>query len=648
MSNRWFKMTSCLLLVALVLAGCQKAPATPSPAPPKPTTAPTLAADATPSPSPQIEESAAVAVTAEPTSASAATSAPAPVKLPAVAEGLQGLDIDTFFEQSYTRIGLRCPECITTLGLSEALGVKKDQLNDMSDAYIRETQELEKAVLALLKAYDRAALTPEQQLSYDVYVWYLEDRIRGHEFMYYDYVILPGVIGYQDNLVQFFTDIYPLTNKQDAEDYVTCLSLVETQMKQVVDGLKRREEIGVVLPNGILQWMGSNLRQMAKSDADETPFYTAFEEKLSALDNVAAADREALLKDALNAIKKSVLPGFDALADLVQKQQRKATDDIGVSKFPNGEAYYAYLLHHYTTTNLTADEIHELGQQDLIRIHADMRVLFDKLGYPADESLLTLYNRVAKESGFLQGQAILREYEAIIEAVKADIAPVFDLQPKADVIVIGVPSGGYYLAPAVDGSRPGAFYASSTGSEPRSGMRTLAYHEAIPGHHQQIAIAQELPLPFFRKDMGFTGYVEGWALYAEQLAWELGVYEDDLYGDLGRLQAEAFRATRLVVDTGIHVKGWTYNQAVDSMLQNTGMSRGAVESQIWRYITWPGQATAYKVGMLEILEQRQRAMDALGDKFNLKTFHNVVLGNGAVPLELLERLVDDYIAAAQD
>ena len=179
-------------------------------------------------------------------------------------------------------------------------------------------------------------------------------------------------------------------------------------------------------------------------------------------------------------------------------------------------------------------------------------------------------------------------------------------------------------------------------------MRTLAYHEAIPGHHQQIAIAQELPLPFFRKDMGFTGYVEGWALYAERLAWELGVYENDLYGDLGRLQAEAFRATRLVVDTGIHVKGWSYNQAVDYMLQNTGMSRGAVESQIWRYITWPGQATAYKVGMLEILEQRQRAMDALGDDFDLKAFHNVVLGNGSVPLELLERLMDDYIATAQD
>jgi uncharacterized protein (DUF885 family) len=635
MLTRRFKVTVRILLVAFLLIGCQKAPITPPAATPVPTTAVTPSL----SPTPRVEERTTATVTVE----ASPTSAPTPRDLPPIAQGLQGLDIDTFFEQSYIRLVTRYPEYITTLGLSDALGVRKDQLNDMSDAYIRETQALEKAVLTLLETYDRAALTPEQQLSYDVYVWYLADQIRGHEFMDYDYIIRPGAIGYQDNLALFFTDLYPLTDKQDAENYITCLAQVETQMKQVVDSLERRQEIGVVLPRGILQWMGSNLREIADSNANETPFYTVFEEKLSALDNISVADKEALLKAAEDAIEKSVLPGFAALADLVEKQQRNATDDIGVAKIPHGEAYYAYLLRHYTTTTLTADEIHELGRQDLIHIHADMRALFDKLGYPQDESLPNLYNRVAKESGFLQGEAILREYEAIIEAVKTDIAPVFDLQPKADVIVIGVPSGGYYLAPAVDGSRPGAFYASNTGSQPRSGMPTLAYHEAIPGHHQQIAIAQELPLPFFRKDMGFTGYVEGWALYAERLAWELGVYEDDIYGDLGRLQAEAFRASRLVVDTGIHVKGWTYNQAVDYMLQNTGMSRGAVEQQIWRYITWPGQATAYKVGMLEILEQRQRAMDALGDKFDLKAFHNIILGNGSVPLELLERLVYDYI-----
>ena len=438
MSAQRLKVILCTVLISLVMTSCQKAPVQQQPttmATNTPTAAATLA------PAAQTEEKTSTpAATAIPP-----TFTPVPADLPVVAEGLQGLDIDTFFAESYQRIGLRCPECITTLGLSEALGVRKDRLNDMSDAYIRETQALEKAILALLKTYDRTTLTPEQQLSYDVYVWYLEDRVRGHEFMYYDYVILPGVIGYQDNLVQFFTDIYPLTNKRDAADYVTSLSLVEIQMKQVVDGLKRREEIGVVLPHGILQWVGSNLRQMAESDADETPFYTVFEEKLGTLDNVSTADKETLLKDARSAIKKSVLPGFAALASLVEKQQRAATDAIGVSKFPNGEAYYAYLLRHYTTTDLTADEIHDLGEQDLLRIQAEMRVLFDKLGYPADENLPNLYNRVAKESGYVQGAAILREYETIIEAAKVGIVPAFDLEPKANVIVIGVPNGGYYL-----------------------------------------------------------------------------------------------------------------------------------------------------------------------------------------------------------
>ena len=242
-----------------------------------------------------------------------------PVDVPPVAEGLQGLDIDAFFEASYTRLVLRCPQCVTALGKSQALGMRDDQLNDMSDAFIRETQALEKAILALLKTYDRDALTPEQRLSYDVYAWYLEDQIRGHAFMYYDYLIRPGVIGYQDDLVQCFTDIHPVTNRQNAEDYVTRLSLVEVQMKQVVDGLERREKEGVMLPRFVLQWMEYSIRSMADSEADATPFYTEFEEKLEALDTIAEADKQDLLQAAEKAIKSSVLPGFDALTDLVEK-----------------------------------------------------------------------------------------------------------------------------------------------------------------------------------------------------------------------------------------------------------------------------------------------------------------------------------------
>jgi uncharacterized protein (DUF885 family) len=294
---------------------------------------------------------------------------------------------------------------------------------------------------------------------------------------------------------------------------------------------------------------------------------------------------------------------------------------------------------------LSPDEIHELGLQEVDRIQAEMRVIFEQLGYPENESLSSLFGRVLSDSGLLYSQDIVAGYEAIIREADQKVGAVFDLRPKAEVVVIGVPQGGYYIGPARDGSRPGAFYATQTGSETRFSMPSLAYHEAIPGHHFQIAIAQELDLPGFRTAVGSTAYIEGWALYAELLAYELGFYKDDPYGNLGRLQMELFRAARLVVDTGIHAKGWNYDQGVEYMLENTGLPPGQVQFEVSRYITWPGQATAYKIGMLKILELRQLAMEQLGDRFDLKEFHNVVLGNGGMPLEVLERVVQDYIDA---
>ncbi len=221
---------------------------------------------------------------------------------------------------------------------------------------------------------------------------------------------------------------------------------------------------------------------------------------------------------------------------------------------------------------------------------------------------------------------------------------MFDLKPKAKVIVIGGPTGGYYIPGAIDGSRPGAFYAAAQGTQYKFNMPSLAYHEAIPGHHTQIAIAQEFKLPFFRNNVNFNGYVEGWALYAERLMWEQGAYKNNPYGDIGRLQYELMRAARLVVDTGINAKKWSYDQAINYMLTEAGLPRGTAESEVARYICWAGQATSYKIGMTEILDLRQKAKDKLGDRFDVKEFHNVVLSNGSMPLTVLERVVDDYIA----
>lgn len=561
---------------------------------------------------------------------------------------LEGLNIDEFLEASYHRLLLRNPELITELGLAEAFGVGNDQLTDISDKYIRETQQLEAAILDLLNQYDRGALTPEQRLSADIYAWYLADRVCGHEFMYNDYPLSPVTNSAHNQLVHFFTQIHPVTNRQDAEDYVTRLSQVDTKWGQLQEGLRLREEAGVVLPRFIIQWVQSDLRAIAESDPRSTPFYTAFEEKVNGLPELSDADRQALLQAAEREISESVIPAYQMLVDYLEHQKSIATTDDGVWKFPNGEEYYAHALRHHTTTNLTAAEIHQIGLDEVARIQAEMRVLFDELGFSQDESLTALFGRVTRDSGTLYDDEIVAGYEAIIAEIDQNLDAAFDLRPRADVIVIGGPRGGYYVPPAVDDSRPGAFYASTVGAQPKFSMPSLAYHEAIPGHHLQIAIAQELDLPSVRKGVRFTAYAEGWALYAERLAWEMGFYEDDPYGNLGRLQYEAWRAVRLVVDTGIHAQGWTYDQAVRYMRENTGLPQSAVEYEIARYITWPGQSTAYKIGMLKILELRQRAMDQLGDRFDLKKFHTLVLSNGSMPLAILEQVVQEYIEARQD
>jgi len=557
--------------------------------------------------------------------------------------GLDGLDFDAFVEMSYQRLLSRDPETVLELGLSQVYHVPTDQLTDISDEYIRQTQALESDLLSMLTHYDRAALAPGQQLTYDIYSWYLADKVEGHAFMYDDYPINPTVFSVHLDLLQWFTDLRPLTNLQEAQDYITCLSQVDTKFEQLIDGLQRREEMGVILPSFLLDYVVGELSITAQSPARSTPYYQAFENKLQALAALTDGEKQSLLAAAEEAINTTVLPAYQALVSYLSHLQTVATNDAGVWKFPNGGAYYAYSLKHYTSTQMSADQIHALGLQALDRIHAEMRVIFDQLGYPKDESIPNLFIRVAGDSGIYSADEIVQTYEDIIETVDQQTNNVFDLRPSIGVIVKGDKIGGYYIPPAIDGSRPGAFYAQNTGSVTKFSMPTLAYHEAIPGHHTQVAIAQQLDLPSFRRGADFTAYVEGWALYAERLAYEMGMYDEDPYGNLGRLQAEAFRAARLVVDTGLHSKHWTFNQAVDFMVENTGMPENSMQAEVSRYICVPGQATAYYLGYTRITELRQQAMDELDDQFDLKSFHNLVLGNGAMPLDILEQVVGSYI-----
>jgi len=386
---------------------------------------------------------------------------------------------------------------------------------------------------------------------------------------------------------------------------------------------------------------------------------TSFKTRVAKIEKLTEAQRADFQGRAETAITGKIYPAYQKLIDYFREILSKTTTDDGVWKLPDGDAYYAYCLHENTTTTLRPDEVHELGLREVARIEGDMRTLLDANGF-AGQPIGEAMDKLGKDPRFLypnddkgRTDALVEYTQLINEAKDRSSKQLFLTIPQAKIEVRRVPEfkeatapGAYYEAPAMDGSRPGIFFANlrDMNEVPKWSMPTLAYHEGVPGHHWQISTAEELKgLPQFRKVIPFTAYMEGWALYCEWLAKQVGWYDKDPFGDLGRLRDELFRAVRLVVDTGIHAKHWTREQAIAYMHEKTGMGEKEVRSEIERYIVMPGQACAYKVGMLKIQELRARAAKELGVKFDQREFHDTLLKNGALPLEILEEQVNGYI-----
>lgn len=559
---------------------------------------------------------------------------------------LDGLDFDAFVDASFRALLIRDPEAVSELGLAEQLGVDHSQLTDISAEYEDETQALVAGILTRLSAFDRKALTAAQQHTYDVYAWSLEDLGRRHELSLYDYPVTHLVDSAQNEVLLVLADLHPITSQQDAEDLINRMCQVRSKVDQIIEKLRAREDADLIAPRRVLDWALSGIRDVARSSPTRLDVYRAFINKVGALPGLSRADQEALFQGAAVAVETSILPAYERLAYEVERLQPRAPSGVSVGQYPRGDEYYAMVLRSFTSTTLTADEIHTLGVQELSRIHSEMQARFDALGYP-HETLAQTYARVAVDGGIVAASGVPATYEAIIEQAEGRLQEAFEAVPSASWEVIPVTYGGFYVAASLDGSRPGAFYASSGASRPRFAMPTLAYHELIPGHHFQISLAREADLPLARNLVSTTGYAEGWALYAERLVAELGWYADDPYADLGRLQWEAFRAARLVVDTGLHHLGWQFNDAVTFLRDNVGFRDDVLsaEGQIARYVAWPGQATAYTVGMLELLRLRDKAEQQLGARYDLRAFHTAVLGNGNVPLELLDGIVQEAIDA---
>jgi len=567
---------------------------------------------------------------------------------------LAGLPFEDFLEQSYAALLTRRPQFLTSLGVAAEYGLRNDLLDDLSTGYLTETQTLEKGVLELLQGFDRDALPPGSRTSYDVYEWWLDLQVDAHRFAYHDYPVHHFVNSYNDNLLLFLTEEHPLTTVDDAADYLSRLSQIDEQVAQIIESLKRREEMGNIPPDFIVSMTINRLtadlkgaRTVASARPATLPLYTTFRDRLELVGDLSEADRQSLLEEALRRVTESFVPAWVSLIEHMQSVQPMAGSDPGLGRLPDGDAYYQHLLREMTSTDLTADEIHQIGLAQVDRLQTELRDVFDALGYPRDAATPDLLGRAAADAGFLNGstaagrQEVLASWRQLIDRMDGELEPYFSRRPEAGVIIIPEDSGagGYYVAASVDGSRPGSFHAGVSGSSiPTYIMPTIAFHESVPGHHYQIALAQELDLPAVRRYNQYNGFAEGWALYAERLAEEMGMYEDDAYGNIGRLELELLRAVRLVTDTGIHAQGWTRQEAKDYMNSTVGWSH-----EVERYVVLPGQATGYMIGQQEILRLRQIAMDRLGDEFDYRAFHETVVGSGSVPLEVLAEIVETWL-----
>ena len=569
--------------------------------------------------------------------------------------------IDHFFEWAFIEFALDDPQMLSSMGLLDAVGLKfvNDDLTDASPAREDQIFELMKKDLDLLRGYDRDRLDPAQQLSYDILEWFLENGLEGEIYRDHDYAITQRGGLYQ-GFVHFMTTVHKIRDVGDAEDYLARLSKAGRQFDQQLEHVDRSAALGIVPPSFILEKTLENLNRLRRQPVESHPLVTYFEERLAELEGFSEERRQGLRQELREHMEQVVNPAYDRTIARLEALAAGATAEAGVWKHPDGEAYYRYCIRSETTTDYDPETLHRLGRSEVDRILEEMRALLAAEGYEGG-SVAEHMRGLSSDPRFLYPddeagrEQILADYREIIREIEAGMDQVFDLKPKAGVEVRRVPefrqktaAGGSYQGPSMDGSRPGIFYANlyDVTATPKWAMRTLAYHEAIPGHHFQIAIRTELEgLPTFRNVLGFTSYSEGWALYAERLAWELG-YQDDPYDNLGRLQDELLRAVRLVVDTGLHHQRWSREQAIEYMATTTGMAATDVESEIERYIVWPGQALAYKVGQLKLLELREKMNQALGERFEIRQFHNVVLSDGALPLTLLEARVDAYIEAA--
>jgi uncharacterized protein (DUF885 family) len=540
------------------------------------------------------------------------------------------------------------------------LGIKTDydKWQNLSEQNSAKELAFAKAALLRIQVIDTNNLDKQTTLSYQLLSQKLEQQIADYQWRHHNYPV-NQMFGVHSQIPALLINQHSIKDTKQAHDYIARVKNAELLLEQLVDQLKIREDKGIIAPKFVFEHVirdSKNLLVGAPFDQQaNSTLYADFITKVNKLD-IAASDKKALVKELETALTMQFKNGYQQLINYLTKLEAKADNTDGAWKFPRGDEFYNNALNRTTTTDLTADAIHQIGLDEVKRIHNEMRVIMHKVGFKGSLNEFFQFMRHDKQFYYAGDDAgreqYLTEATALINTMKGELDQLFITKPKADLKVKKVEafrekSAGkaFYQQPAPDGSRPGVYYANLYDMEamPTYQMEALAYHEGIPGHHMQIALKQELEgIPKFRKFGGYTAYSEGWGLYSEMIPKEIGFYQDP-YSDFGRLAMELWRACRLVVDTGIHNKKWTRDQGLAYYVTNTPNAESDAVKMVERHVVMPSQATAYKIGMLKIVQLRAMAKQQLGDKFDIRQFHDVVLTNGAVPLNVLEDMVNDYI-----
>ena len=569
--------------------------------------------------------------------------------------------IDHYLAKELSMNLMESPEFMTYIGIFDPFNVilkhnqklTIDSLEDGEDDYRDNLKHIE-----MLQKYNPTNLSEVQKVTRKIAIFDTENGIdRFENFRFHSYPF-NQISGNHLGLVEFMTDTHPIRDYREANDYIKRVRLFDDSLNSDLVWLGEQKKLGIFAPQFVFDHVIKQLKELIAYTDEENPLMQIFIEKVNKLD-ISTQKKEDLFSELSAVIKSDVRPGYELILQYMETNYSNANKYHGVWSLPNGDAFYASRLRSYTTTDYSAEEIHQIGLSEVERIGNRMKEIFTMLGYEVNKPVGEMMNDLNENPDFLYAdtpdrkEIVIADYNQMVKEAEEDVRPYFERFPVSPVEVRAVPeysektaAGGYYQSPSLDGSRPGVFYANlyDIKQTPTFGMRTLTFHEAVPGHHFQIALNQENDnLTLYRK-MGYrtSAFTEGWALYSEQLAVEVGMTKN-LYDELGVLQSEMFRANRLVVDTGLHYKKWTREEAMEYMKKTTGMSDTEVRVEIERYIVWPAQATSYKMGMLKILELRQKAKDALGDKFDIRKFHTIVLDQGIVPLFILEDIIDEWI-----